>query len=113
MDSGFQLLVVEDFHDVAWDTMMALEQKSIYDSEMLLSRFQSDEISNAIVVLFRFITSAFLQRNADEYCPFIMDYADDMATFCANHVEAMGRESDEIQIIAISKQMKLNIGVVR
>ncbi|KAJ3364413.1 hypothetical protein GGF32_001937 [Allomyces javanicus] len=109
--NGFQLLVIEDFLDVAVDTLDALATGAIADQDALLSRFQADHISNALVVLFRFIASAYLQAHADDYAPFILDYADDMITFCNQHVEAMGRESDEIQIIALTKQLQVNVAV--
>ncbi|KAI9189832.1 hypothetical protein H9P43_001265 [Blastocladiella emersonii ATCC 22665] len=111
LNVGFQLLVIEDFLDVAEDTLRALESRAIYDDDMLLSRFQSDEVSNAVVVLFRFVTSAFLQAHADDYLPFVLEYADDMGTYCAHHVEAMGRDADHLHIMAVSRQFAVNMAV--
>ncbi|ORZ31955.1 peptidase C65 Otubain-domain-containing protein [Catenaria anguillulae PL171] len=109
--NGFQLLVIEDFHDVAVDTLKAIETGAIHDMDMLLSRFQSDEVSNAIVVLFRFVCSAYLQQHQDEYLPFVLDDADTMQGYCAHHVEAMGRDADHVSIIALSKMFAVNVVV--
>ncbi|KAI9143309.1 peptidase C65 Otubain-domain-containing protein [Paraphysoderma sedebokerense] len=107
-NAGFQLLAYEDFYDAAMDTLVAIDRHQIDDLDMLLSRFQTDEISNGIVVFFRFVTSAYLQAHQADYYPFVMDYGT-MEQFCSREVEAMGRESEEIHIIALTNA--LNVGV--
>jgi len=111
LKAGFQLLPFEDFHDVALDTLYAIKNGAIEDVDFLLSRFQTDEISNAIVVHFRFMTSAYLQLHKDDYYPFIMDYGS-MERFCAQEVESIGRESEEIHIIALTKALRVAVQVV-
>ncbi|KAJ1504824.1 OTU domain, ubiquitin aldehyde binding [Coelomomyces lativittatus] len=110
LNTGFQPLAFEDFLDTAEDTFQLIRDNVMDDPDLLVSRFQNDEISNGIVVLFRFISSAYLQLHKEEYEPFILD-GGDMATFCSQYVEAMGRESDQIQIIALSRFFKVNIVV--
>ncbi|KAL7748291.1 hypothetical protein RI367_006250 [Sorochytrium milnesiophthora] len=106
--NGFQLLSFEDFLDATVDTVTAIGKGTISDMDMLLSRFQYDEISNSIVVMLRFITSAWLQdaANRDEFEPFVMEWGG-VELFCTQQVEAMGRESEEIQIIAATRALQL------
>ncbi|ORX89015.1 cysteine proteinase [Basidiobolus meristosporus CBS 931.73] len=107
-DANFEPLAYEDFYDVALETLDSLPQQN---SSTLLSIFQTDHISNAIVVHFRFITSAYLKLHAEEYLPFI-DYAGSMDQFCSHYVEAMGMESDQIHIIALTKVLDTPVQVV-
>lgn len=107
--SGFQKLAYEDFYEV---TLEQYERLNKDDPDMLLVGFQSDEISNAIVMHFRFIASAYLRIHAAEYEPFLIDEMISIDEFCSMHVEAFGRESDHLQIIALSKALDVPIHVV-
>ncbi|KAI9221273.1 peptidase C65 Otubain-domain-containing protein [Blastocladiella britannica] len=108
---GFDRMVIEDFMDVAEDTVRAIEQKTIYDLDMLTARFQVDEISNALVVIVRFAVSAYLQLHEDEYYPFVMDDADSMLQYCNHYVEAVGRDADHIHLTVVSKIFHVNFSV--
>lgn len=107
--SGFEKLAYEDFYEV---TLQQFEQASASDPDMMLVGFQSDESSNAIVMHFRFIASAYLRLHSAEYEPFIIDEMISIDQFCSMHVEAFGRESDNLQIIALSKALDVPIQVV-
>jgi ubiquitin thioesterase protein OTUB1 len=107
--SGFEKLAYEDFYEV---TLQQFEQIKAYDPDMLLVGFQSDESSNAIVMHFRFIASAYLRLHSAEYEPFLIDEMISIDEFCSMHVEAFGRESDNLQIIALSKALDVPIQVV-
>ncbi|OBZ90680.1 Ubiquitin thioesterase otubain-like protein [Choanephora cucurbitarum] len=109
VSSGFQKLAFEDFYEVALQQFEQLDQN---DPDMLLVQFQSDEISNAIVMHFRFIASAYLKLHAAEYEPFLIDEMISIDEFCSMHVEAFGKESDHLQIIALSKALQVPIHVV-
>ncbi|KAI7882106.1 peptidase C65 Otubain-domain-containing protein [Mucor mucedo] len=107
--SGFEKLAYEDFYEV---TLQQFEQLNINDPDMLLVAFQSAESSNAIVMHFRFIASAYLRIHDAEYEPFLIDEMISIQEFCSMHVEAFGRESDHLQIIALSKALEVPIQVV-
>lgn len=108
---GFQKLAYEDFYEVALEQFQQLVQYRT-DPDMLLVNFQSDEISNAIVMHSRFIASAYLRINSAEYEPFLIDEMISIDEFCCSNVEAFGRESDHLQIIAMSKALCVPIHVV-
>lgn len=109
--SGFQKLAFEDFYDVTLEQFKAL--KSIAsDPDMMLVSFQSDEISNCIVMHLRFVASAYLRIHSAEYEPFIIDEMISIDEFCVTQVEAFGRESDHLQIIALSKALDIPVSVV-
>ncbi|KAI7852958.1 peptidase C65 Otubain-domain-containing protein [Circinella umbellata] len=107
--AGFQKLAFEDFYDVTLEQAELLPQR---DPDMLLASFQSEEISNAIVMHLRFIASAYLRIHSAEYEPFLVVEMISIDEFCAMHVEAFGRESDHLQIIALSKALEVPVQIV-
>ncbi|KAI9290611.1 cysteine proteinase [Neoconidiobolus thromboides FSU 785] len=123
--AGFQSIVIEDFYDITIEQLKNFspghpKAKDPERKQILLSVFQTDEISNAIVVYFRFLTSAFLKLNSDDYLPFILDDPclqsyngsnTEMDHFCNLNVEAMGKESDEIHITILATFLSLPIKV--
>lgn len=111
VNSGFQTLAFEDFYETTVEQFMMLP-KYRHDPDMLLVQFQSNEISNAIVMHLRFIASAYLRLHAPEYEPFLIDEMISIDDFCSMHVEAFGRESDHLQIIALTKALDMPIDVI-
>ncbi|KAG1143994.1 hypothetical protein G6F37_006090 [Rhizopus arrhizus] len=108
---GFHKLAYEDFYETVNEQFHQLPQYRT-DPDMLLVNFQSDEISNAIVMHLRFMTSAYLRIHSAEYEPFLIDEMISIDEFCSRNVEAFGKESDHLQIIAISKALDTPIHVV-
>lgn len=109
--AGFQKLAFEDFYEITLEQFEQLPQR-VNDRDMLLVNFQSEEISNAIVMHLRFVASAYLRIHSAEYEPFLVVEMISIDEFCAMHVEAFGRESDHLQIIALSKALDVPVQIV-
>ncbi|KAF9971088.1 hypothetical protein BGZ73_006014 [Actinomortierella ambigua] len=107
ISAGFESLAYEDFYQVCIDTLKALPTML---PEQLLKIFQTDELSNSIVMHFRLVASAYLKLHKDEYEPFL-DLGQTMNDFCSMYVEAMGRESEEMMLIAMTKALNISIEV--
>ncbi|KAM0786215.1 hypothetical protein ACM66B_007018 [Microbotryomycetes sp. NB124-2] len=122
--AGFMKDIYEDFYEPLRDLLVALGPSpprprptvsSLHDS------FNDPEVSNAIVVFLRLLTSAYLKANADEFTPFLFALDDDprfleggaptMDQFCSFHVEAVQREADHIQITALTRALQINIKI--
>ncbi|RUS22152.1 peptidase C65 Otubain-domain-containing protein [Endogone sp. FLAS-F59071] len=110
LNAGFQQLVIEDFYDVTLEQLQLLPQRRDCPDD-LLAAFQSDEVSNTIVMHFRFVTSAYLKYHAAEYEPFLLVEMVSIDEFCSSNVEAFGRESDQYQIIALTKALGVPVEV--
>jgi ubiquitin thioesterase protein OTUB1 len=123
IEAGFEWIAIQDFYEIFVEELEKVhpdkrnaskEQDSGQAIALteLVSTFQTDYQSNAIVVYLRFITSAYLKVNSENYLPFIIsDGYENMDQFCVSQVEAIGRESDEIHIIAICKALQLQVTV--
>lgn len=77
------------------------------------NRINDQSISDYIVCYLRFIISAYLKRNFEEYQYFISD-GSSVPEFCLKEVEPMGIECDHLQIIALMKSVEhvLNGGIL-
>ncbi|CAO3638917.1 unnamed protein product [Cunninghamella blakesleeana] len=108
---GFQSLAYDDFYEM---TLEQFNKIPIYanDPDLLLVTFQTPEISNAIVMHLRFVASAYLRFNANEYEPFLMVEMISIDEFCATHVEAFGKESDHLHIIALTKALVIPVEII-
>lgn len=109
LNGGFQQLAFEDFYDVALEQ---LQQIPTSDPDLLLVNFQTEEISNSIVMHLRFVASAYLKIHSAEYEPFLIVESISIDQFCAQEVEAFGRESDHLQIIALTKALDIPVNII-
>ncbi|RHZ60421.1 hypothetical protein Glove_353g6 [Diversispora epigaea] len=106
---GYHKYVYEDFYDVFEGHLRTIGEGG-HDGDTLLSIFQTDEISNQIVLYLRFITAAYLKKYRDEYEPFL-DFDFGMDDFCSKFVEVMDQEADHIHVIALTKALKVPVEV--
>ncbi|KAI9598342.1 peptidase C65 Otubain-domain-containing protein [Syncephalis fuscata] len=117
LDAKFEWMAVEDFYDMTLELLdQLLESKFTSKQEAvnaLLKRCLEQEGStcNAMVVHFRMVASAYLRTHADDYLPFI-EFGQTIEQYCSHHVEAFGRESEEMHIIALTKALKAKVQVV-
>lgn len=120
--AGFDEEVVTDFYEPLKNLLNRMYSTDPESQELnehaLLQAMNEPEQSNSIVVYLRLLTSAFLKLNADEYTPFLFSLdtssdagPPDMASFCANQVEAIGKEADHVQITALSRALKVSLDV--
>lgn len=103
----FEPLAFEDFYAVTLETLQNLVN---WTPDQLLETFQQDEISNSIVMHFRLVASAYLKTRPEDYVPFL-EFGQTMDEYCSMHVEAMGRESEEMMVIALTKATHVSIEV--
>lgn len=121
--AGFDQEVYTDFYEPLKKLLQRMYSTDPETKELneyaLVEAMNDPEQSNSIVVYLRLLTSAFLKLNADEYTPFLFslepDSGDaappDMASFCANQVEAIGKEADHVQITALTRALKVSLDV--
>jgi len=117
--AGFQRDITDDF----LEPFVELLKTPPKDEAGLLGAFNDQATQAYIVTWLRLATSAYLRANADEYFPFLFQYeADDrivspetgmpdMALFCGQHVEAVAREADHLQIVALTKALDVGLSV--
>ncbi|XP_059169803.1 ubiquitin thioesterase OTUB1-like [Physella acuta] len=103
---GFPQFTLEDFYDTFIDIVKQVENPGTV--EKLLETFNDQGLSDYFVVYLRLLVSGYLQKNEDEYIPFI-DGERTVKQFCMQEVEPMGKESDHIHAVALTKALQVPI----
>jgi ubiquitin thioesterase protein OTUB1 len=71
--------------------------------------------SNAIVVFLRLLTSAQIRKSVEDYAPFLFhpDHGEPVEPeyFCQHFVEAVDKEADHVQIMALARALQVNVDV--
>ncbi|BFZ64607.1 hypothetical protein YB2330_005754 [Saitoella coloradoensis] len=104
--AGFEPIAYEDFADVTYEILETLPHAVEEDLER---RMATPEESNAVVVHFRFLASAFMKLHPEDYEAFLEE---PLQTFCEKYVEAVGREADHIMIAALVRVLGVGVDVV-
>ncbi len=107
--AGYDPLIFDDVYEVVEEKMKAVKNGE-YDEMMLLTIFQTDEISNRIVWYLRLITAAYLKIHRVEYEPFL-EFEVEMDQYCSKYVEVMDQEADHIHVIALTKALKVPVEI--
>uniref|UniRef100_A0A0B6Z667 Ubiquitin thioesterase n=1 Tax=Arion vulgaris TaxID=1028688 RepID=A0A0B6Z667_9EUPU len=105
---GFPQFTLEDFYDTFIEIVKQVESPGTV--EKLLETFNYQGLSDYFVVYLRLLVSGHLQANEDSYIHFI-DGERTVRQFCSQEVEPMGRESDHIHIVALTKALDVPICV--
>ncbi|BFZ12173.1 hypothetical protein BsWGS_15212 [Bradybaena similaris] len=105
---GFPQFTLEDFYDTFVDIVKQVEAPGTV--EKLLETFNDQGLSDYFVVYLRLLVSGHLQACEESYIHFI-DGERTVKQFCSQEVEPMGKESDHIHIVALTKALQVPICV--
>ena len=104
-EAGFDPSLLVDFTEIAMDTL-----QSTHSESALLEAFNDSSTSNCIVAFFRFLVSGYLKTHTDEYAMFVEGM--DLRGYCEGVVEVFGKESDELEVMAMVKVMGIAVNVI-
>jgi len=77
-----------------------------------LCNVSDQEISSPIIVYLRFLSSTHLRLNPDLYGPFLEPpYYDNVSLFCAQCIEAFGKDADHVGILALARAIQVGVDV--
>ncbi|KAK7246617.1 hypothetical protein RIF29_41487 [Crotalaria pallida] len=112
---GYPDLTFEDFFALfleELDCVIQGKETSISHEELVL-RSRDQSVSDYVVMFFRFVTSAAIQKRSEFFEPFILGLSNTtVEQFCKSSVEPMGEESDHVHITALSDALGVPIRVV-
>ena len=95
----FHEVVVEHFED---ETMTPAKVEAL---------FADPTESQNLVWYARLLCAGYLKQNADRFMPFIADGFADIDSFCAQEVEPVGREAEQVHIIALCEFLTVEIAI--
>lgn len=102
---------VSDFTEVLMEILEGVTTGKVATIDEVYEKFTSDEGAYLIVAL-RYIVSAHLQSNEDDYAPFVegLGYAT-VKDYCNTEVETVDHESDNVQLAAFAKVLDVCLRV--
>jgi len=108
LEMYYSSFVFEDYLEMLVEELQQIKTR---DEAYLLQFFQEFSNAESIVLILRFLTSVQLRNHSDEYIGFLPPGFIDIAQFCSSEVETMGKESDELHIVALATFFQLNLRV--
>ncbi|XP_033733788.1 ubiquitin thioesterase OTUB1-like [Pecten maximus] len=106
---GFPQFTIEDFYDTF---MEVVEKVGVpCTNEELHETFIDQGTSDYLVVYLRLLVSGYLQKEADFFQNFI-EGGRTVKEFCNQEVEPMGKESDHLQVMALTSALGVAVRVV-
>ncbi len=83
-----------------------------YTCESLLTLFQEDGQSDYYTWFMRLLTAGNMRRQEERFAPFITDpLFTDMESYCRREVEPMGKECEQLQVIALAEYLGVVIRI--
>ncbi|KAK1793251.1 hypothetical protein P4O66_011650 [Electrophorus voltai] len=108
LTAGFDESTFKDFLSTFLSVLDQLEADSC--EETLLGLFNDQATSDSMVRYLRLFTSAHLQNHADFFQHFVE--APNLKVYCTQEVEAMGMESDHVEILALSQALDVSLCII-
>ncbi|XP_060063691.1 ubiquitin thioesterase OTUB1-like [Ylistrum balloti] len=109
VDLGFPRFTIEDFHDTFMDVVEKVGTPCT--KEELHETFNDQGTSDYLVVYLRLLVSGYLQKEAEFFQNFI-EGERSVREFCNQEVEPMGKESDHLQVMALTSALGVAVRVV-
>ena len=113
---GYSEMAIDDFWETFVDEVKGLPavlQSAGGDVEAAVEKLElkfREEGGPAEYMVWycRALAAGHLKQHSDRFLPFVMDSGHmDMASFCSAEVEPMGRECEQVQIIALCESLAL------
>lgn len=108
--ANFDRLAYEDFQEEFVEMVKHVKA----NPSDLLEQVNQEERSNSVIVYLRFVTSATMLLNADDYAPFVEAVQEGMTLdrYRQTQVEAFGTEGDHLMIQALSRAANVSMNIL-
>jgi ubiquitin thioesterase protein OTUB1 len=109
VEIGYEEFAIESFHDMFMELLDGLPSMS---RDSLLALFQEDGSGDYYTWYMRVLCACYMRRNDERFFPFVDDgLCIDMKSYCEREVEPMGKECEQLQIIALTEYMGLSVDI--
>jgi len=111
-ESGFTASTIEDFYQEFEGCVTTLQSKSSsVDTVEKMFEEGGGEQGNYAVFYSRLLTSAHIRLHKEEFIPFIERYPS-VETFCGAEVEPMHVEAEQLQLLALTRELDMPVEIV-
>ena len=102
LQQGYDEMTIDPFYDefIEFLTQFQLSELHAYFNSM---------DSNYLVWYMRLLTAGYLKAHSDRFLPFVNEPS--IQEFCQKHVEPMGKECEQVQIIALTEALQTGVNI--
>lgn len=105
---GYNEMAIEVFYDTMVELLEGLTTMEAFHESMN----QENDVSDYCTWYMRAITAAFLKADTERFLPFCLEFhCHDVAEFCARHVEPMGQECEQLQVLALAEAIGIAVRI--
>mmetsp|Transcript_78264 Transcript_78264/g.153622 ORF Transcript_78264/g.153622 Transcript_78264/m.153622 type:complete len:293 (-) Transcript_78264:70-948(-) len=106
---GYDEFAVESFYDTFLEF---IEKIPTMTTSTLLEQFLEGGEAEYYTWYMRLLTAGYLRKHEERFFPFVDSGLDvDMAGYCRREVEPMGRECEQIHVIALTEYLGLRVAI--
>jgi ubiquitin thioesterase protein OTUB1 len=108
LSGGYNEMAIEIFYDSMVELLEGLTTMEAFHESMN----QENDVSDYCTWYMRAITAAYLKSDTERFLPFCLEFhCHDVAEFCARHVEPMGQECEQLQVLALAEATGIGVRI--
>jgi ubiquitin thioesterase protein OTUB1 len=108
--AGYDPDMLEVFHDSLVDLVERIAERKLNAEQLHDEMNQENSTSDYCTWFLRVVTAVHLKTNADRFLPF-MEGGVDIESFCKASVEPMGKECENVQVLALAEALGIQVVV--
>ena len=105
---GYDEMAIEVFYESLVELLEGLESIETLHTELT----QENATSDYCTWYLRVLTATFLKADPERFLPYIEDDCYDIAIFCQQQIEPMGKECSMVQVLALAEAFQVRVDVV-
>lgn len=106
LDAGYDAMAMEVFYECVVELLDDIPNLSASSFHEQMNK--ANDTSDYATWYLRAVTAAYLKNDPARFLPFCND---DVQAFCAKHVEPMGVECDQVQVLALAEAIGIQVVV--
>lgn len=111
---GYEEMAIEIFYDSLVEFLESLEEEgdaTVAAKKLHTELTQENGTSDYCTWYLRVLTATFLKADPNRFLPYLEDGYVDIATFCQQQIEPMGKECSMVQVLALAEAFQVRVDI--
>lgn len=108
---GYEEMAIEIFYDSLVEFLESLEQEGMDATTLHTELTEENATSDYCTWYLRVLTATFLKADPNRFLPYLEDGYMDIATFCQQQIEPMGKECSMVQVLALAEAFQVRVEI--
>lgn len=111
LKAGYDEMMLETFYDTVVDLLERVVDGKVSLDELHTEMNEETGTSDYCTWYLRVVTAAHLKQDPERFLPFLPEGFYDIAQFCQKEVEPMGRECEQVQVLALAEAVGVQVQI--